>query len=74
MFVVMGAKALTVEVVDRVVAATNPKADQMAVLVNFIVWSFIFGQGFYFCEGINPALCATTIVSSISSAEALVNS
>ena len=32
-----GAKALTVVVVDKVVAATNPKADQMAVLVNFIV-------------------------------------
>ena len=36
-FTVIGANAFTFVVVDRVVAATNPNADQIAVLVNFIV-------------------------------------
>jgi hypothetical protein len=35
--VFMGANAVTLVVVARVVAATNPNVDQMAVLVNFIV-------------------------------------
>jgi formate-dependent nitrite reductase membrane component NrfD len=36
-FAGIGANALTLVVVDRVVAATNPSADQMANLVTFIV-------------------------------------
>jgi hypothetical protein len=36
-FTGIGANAFTLVVVDKVVAAANPSADQMAVLVNFIV-------------------------------------
>ena len=53
--VFMGANAVTLVVVARVVAATNPNVDQMAVLVNFIVvdFFFVFLQCFTtLCDGV----------------------
>jgi hypothetical protein len=43
-FAGIGANALTLVVVDRVVAATNPSADQMANLVTFIVCLLFFSS------------------------------